>query len=281
MAGALGWNRYGKSRVRVMKVSRDGARHSVRELAVTIGLEGKFEAAHTQGDNSKVLPTDTMKNTVYALAKEDVIATIESFGLRLARHFLAGATHVERARVEIAESVWQRVEAGGKAHPHTFTRMGPETPTCVVDATRAGETVRSGLRELVILKSAQSGFSGFPRDKFTTLKETDDRIMASSVTAEWAHRSAAEDFKGSRTAIRAAMVEAFAGHESKSVQHTLFAMAEAALAACAEITEITLSMPNKHCLLVDLAPLGMTNENEVFLPIEEPYGLIEATVRRG
>ncbi len=282
MGATLGWNRYGKSMVRVMKVHREGvggATHHVRELTVSIGLEGEFTRAHTEGDNAGVLPTDTQKNTVYALAKNDPIASIEAFALLLGRHFVSTVPHVARARVEIVETQWHRMAVKGVAHAHTFQRIGPETPMCLVETDRAGERVTSGLRGMVILKSAQSGFSDFMRDKFTTLKETDDRIMATSVTATWPVAPSA-DFNRERTAIRTALVECFAAHESLSVQQTLYAMGEAALAASKAIAEITLSMPNKHCLLVDLSPFGMDNPNEVFLPIDEPHGLIEATVKR-
>ncbi len=299
MPASLAWNRYGKSLVRVMKVTRTGPRHDLRELSVNIGLEGEFTTAHTQGDNSGVLPTDTMKNTVYALAKTDPIASIESFGLLLARHFVSTVPHVTRARVEITETTWHRIEAHGAPHNHTFQRIGPETPTCIIESSGASlhrahardesanlvvgpterDLVTSGLRGLVILKSAQSGFSGFMRDAFTTLKETDDRIMATSVTSTWP-LAATADFNSARRAVRAALIDTFAAHESLSVQQTLYAMAEAALGACPAIPEITLSLPNKHCLLVDLAPFGMTNPNEIFLPIDEPHGLIEATIRR-
>lgn len=279
MPASLGWNRYGKSLVRVMKVSREGPRHSVRELSVNIGLEGEFTTAHTLGDNSGVLPTDTMKNTVYALAKTDPIDSIELFALLLGRHFVSTVPHVNSARIEIIETAWQRIESQGSPHNHTFQRIGPETPTCIIESARGGERVTAGLRGLVLLKSAQSGFSAFMRDKFTTLKETDDRIMATSVTATWPLASSS-DFNASRRAIRTALVDAFAAHDSRSVQETLYAMGEAALMACPEIPEITLSLPNKHCLLVDLSPFEMTNANEVFLPIDEPHGLIEATIKR-
>ena len=279
MSAKLGWNRYGKSLVRVMKVKREGATHHVRELTVNIGLEGEFTTAHTVGDNSGVLPTDTMKNTVNALARTDPIDSIESFGLVLARHFLATVPHLSRSRVEITETQWHRVAVDGVPHAHTFQRIGPETPTCLVEADRSAERITSGLRGMVILKTTQSGFSGFMRDKFTSLKETDDRLMGTSVTATWPV-AGKTDFNAARAAIRKALLESFVAHDSLSVQHTLYFMAEAALTACPAIGEITLSMPNKHYLLIDLSPLGLPNANEVFLPIDEPHGLIEATVKR-
>ncbi len=277
----LAWNRYGKSCVRVMKLRRSPSGDALRELTVDIALEGDFESAHTQGDNAAVLPTDTMKNTVYALAQQDPIETIESFALRLARHFLSAAPSASTARIDIAETAWRPLDVPGDSRHHAFSRSADETPTCSAEAPRGKpESVRSGLRNLVILKTARSGFSHFLRDQFTTLKETDDRLLGTSLTATWPLRSAQEDFAQARAQVRSALLEAFAAHDSKSVQHTLFAMAQRALAACPAAPEITLTMPNKHCLLVDLSPFGLTNDNEIFLPIDEPHGLIEATLRR-
>lgn len=277
MTASLGWNRYGKSRVRVMKVDRSQAQHRVRELTVGIGLEGAFESAHTMGDNSDVLPTDTMKNTVYALARQDDISTIETFALRLARHFLATASHIERAIVEIHERFWSPM---GKSGDNAFLHIGPETPTCTIDARRNRESVVSGLTDMLILKTSESGFSDFLRDQYTTLKETDDRLLGTSLTARWSVASVDADFASVRDTARGALLDTFIAHESLSVQHTLYAMGQAAINTCDAIDEITLSMPNKHNLLVDLSPFELTNDNNVFLPIDEPFGLIEATIRR-
>ncbi len=279
MAASLGWNRYGKSRVRVLKVFRDGAKHSVRELTVKIGLEGDFDAAHTKADNTGVLPTDTMKNTVYALAKDHPMSSIEAFALHLGRHFVSTSKHIAEAHIDISQVQWERMEVGGVAHDHSFQRVGPETATCAAVVGREGARITSGIDDWMILKTTQSGFSDFMRDKFTTLKDADDRLFGTSVTATWALGTDA-DFNDARCAIRKALLETFAKHDSLSVQHTLFAMGEAALGACASIDAIDLAMPNNHNLLVDLSPFGMPNDNEIFLPIDEPHGMIEATVRR-
>lgn len=281
----LAGNSYGKSRVRMVKVSRDARskRHTVRELSVDIALEGDFEAIHTRGDNSRCLPTDTMKNTVYALGKDHSIDTIESFATHLARHFVDRNPQVSAARVRISEVRWDRVAVRGREHPHCFIKGSEERQTCTLTLARTGMTLTSGLEGLVILKSTDSAFTGYIHDEYTTLPEADDRILATSVTAHWLYgnpRSARLDPARCRDSIRLAMIEAFAGHKSESVQHTLHAMGGAALRACRAIDTIRISMPNKHCLLVNLAPFGLENNNEVFLPIDEPHGLIEAAIER-
>lgn len=273
-------NSYGKSRVRVLKVSRENGRHDIRELTVDIALSGDFEDVHTRGDNAKCLPTDTMKNTVYAMAKDDPIDSIESFAERLAAHFVGTHRPASEAKVNIASIPWDRADIGGKAHPHCYTRGSDERALCEVTLRRGGEPrVRSGLSGLVILKSADSAFSGFPRDRYTTLKETEDRVFCTSISAWWAVGTEA-DHNSVRASVRDAMIEMFAGHKSKSVQHTLYAMGEAVLARCESVQSISMSMPNKHYLLVDMTPIGIQNQNEVFVPTDEPHGLIEATVER-
>jgi urate oxidase len=282
---ALGENSYGKSRIRLMKVSRSGMRHIISELSVDIALEGDFDAVHTRGDNSNCLPTDTMKNTVYALGKSHPIETIESFGLHLGRHFVSRNQQVDGARVAISQIAWDRVQIGGREHPHCFTKGSDERQTCEVAIDEQGADIVSGIHGLVILKSTDSAFSGYLKDEFTTLPETRDRIMCTSITADWLYtdeavRSDKPDFALWRAAIRKALIAAFAGHKSESVQQTLFAMGESALAACKQIERIRLSLPNKHCLLVNLKPFGLDNDNEIFVPTDEPHGLIEATIER-
>ena len=279
MTARLGPNSYGKSRVRMVKVSRDGARHTVRELSVDVALEGDFEAIHCRGDNSKCLPTDTMKNTVYALGKDHPIKTIESFAVDLGEHFVSQNPQVTAARVHVEEAAWDRVRFDGKDHPHCFMKGSGERSVCEGTVTQRGASVASGLEDLVILKSADSGFAGYIKDKYTTLPETDDRICATSVSARWEYTDEA-DWDAARAAVRGALIETFAGHKSRSVQETLFAMGEGALNACAAVARIRLSLPNKHCLLVNLKPFGLDNRNEIFVPTDEPHGLIEATIVR-
>lgn len=290
----LSWNRYGKSEVRLVKVRRTRDPHEIVDLTIAIQLEGAFEPVYTEGDNSACIATDTMKNTVYALARHDPIEHAEAFAWRLADHFAAKPA-VSRARVSTVEHRWERLSVGGRPHPHAFVQPGGERWTAVVtkDATKdaakdvtsdaatdadAAQVV-SGLENLVVLKTTDSAFAGFPRDEFTTLPETRDRILATSVAAAWTYRRGTTDF-AARHRIRAALVETFAAHHSQSVQHTLHAMGQAALEACADATSITLTMPNRHHLLVNLEPFGLDNPNEIFVATEQPYGLIEATVTR-
>ena len=278
MDAVLSWNRYGKSRVRLVKLRRASERHDIVDLTIDVQLEGAFEAVYVDGDNRSCLPTDTMKNTVYAIARNDPIDHVETFAIRLAEHFGA-KPGVSRTRISAAELRWDRLLAGSRPHPHAFVQAGGEQWTAVVTRDADGVRVTSGLTNLVVLKTTDSAFAGFPRDQYTTLPETRDRILATSVTAAWTYRPGAAEF-AARDRIRAALLDAFAVHTSESVQHTLHAMAEAALAACADVIDITLTMPNRHHVLADLAPFGLDNPNEIFVATDQPYGLIEATVTR-
>jgi urate oxidase len=282
MSPQLVWNRYGKSRVRLVKVRRehvDGRDpHEIVDLTIDVQLEGAFEAVYVEGDNGPCVATDTMKNTVYALARQDPIAHVETFARRLADHFFAKPA-VSRARISASEHRWDRLSAGGRPHPHAFVQPGGEQWTTVVTRDQRGADIVSGLTNLVVLKTTDSGFSGFPRDEYTTLPETEDRILATSITASWTYRQGTTEF-AARDRIRRALVETFAAHASRSLQQTMYAMGEAALAACADLTDITLTLPNRHHLLVDLAPFGLDNPNEIFVATDQPFGLIEATIRR-
>ena len=269
-------DRYGKARVRLMTLKREDGRHEIRELMVQMLLEGDFESSYKAGDNSKVLPTDTMKNTVYALAKREGVGSIEDFAQILARHFLANNPQVMRVRVKIAEGLWSRI-AG---HASTFQRSGAEKRTSRVRSSRDGHVVESGISGLTILKSADSGFKGFQKDPFTTLQETSDRIFATQMRATWRYGEAPPDFDETWQAVRETMLDVFARHDSRSVQHTLYAMGEQVLKHFANIKEVHIVMPNKHCLLVDLARFGMENANEIFVPTDEPHGYIEARLGR-
>jgi urate oxidase len=275
----LGDNGYGKQRVRIMQVTRHADRHDVKELTLGIRLEGDFETAHTQGDNSKVLPTDTMKNTVYALAKQKRMESPEEFSLRLADHFLTKHAQVSRARIEASETLWTRFTSGKKPHPHTFTRSGDEKHTAQVIATRKEKIVQAGIKGLIVLKTTDSAFEGFLRDQFTTLREDRNRILATVVRAAWTYRSGKVEFESTWHGVRQTLLESFADHDSKSLQQTLYAMGEAVLEKFPVIREMHLSLPNKHYNLVDLSPFQMENPKELFLPTDEPHGLIEATIR--
>lgn len=289
MSGRLTDNTYGKGRVRLVKVRRIGAQgagagkggvHDVVDLSVQVMLRGDYEATYLSGDNAGVTPTDTMKNTVYALAREHTIDTIESFAAHLASYFVREKTRVTRATVSIAQNPWDRIGTDHGPHEHAFVRGSAERQLVTAAADRRGTEIECGLDGLVVLKTTDSGFTGYERDRFTTLKETDDRIFATSVTASWSYSTPPSDYGAARSAVRRAIIQEFAAHHSLSVQQTLLAIGRRVLAECAHVRTITLKMPNKHCLLVDLSPFGMTNPNEVFVPVDEPHGQIEGTVER-
>jgi urate oxidase len=276
----LGDNAYGKSRVRLVKVNRREGRHELRDLAVAIRLEGEFEEAHVRGDNRDVLPTDTMKNTVYALARQVEIDAIEDFARALATHFLPDNPAVNRARVTVREHTWHRVPVRGRPHPHAFIRGSDEVDLATVTADSDGARVESGIDELRVLKTTGSGFEGFPRDRYTTLRDTSDRVLATAMRVRWTYGLTEISYSECRARARDAMLETFADHESRSVQHTAYTMGEAVLERCPEIDAVAFSLPNKHHLLMDLTPFGLDNPNEIFVATDEPYGLIEAIVRR-
>lgn len=276
----LGDNRYGKAETRLLRVIRGDDRHEIRDLSVSITLAGDFEAVHIRGDNSNVLPTDTQKNTVYAFVKEAPVGEIEDFALRLARHFVRTCEPVRQARVHVEEYPWAHVQVDGAPHPHTFLRTSSERRLTAVTCESEEASAVSGLADLVVLRSAGSEFWGFARDRYTTLEETHDRILATAVTAQWRFSTLNVRWAESFAEARQALLEGFALHRSLSLQQTLFQMARAVLEARPEIAEVRLEMPNKHHFAVDLAPFGLTNDNEVFYVADRPYGLIEATVRR-
>ncbi len=280
MPGVLTEHSYGKSRIRLTKVTRLADRHEVRELVIDIQLKGDFAGSYTSGDNRMIIPTDTMKNVAYALAKEHSLESIEDFGAVLASHFLANHPHVETATVEIAEQPLERIRVGGRAHPHAFAGKTSESDTSTVHGSRGGLRVVSGIDDLFLLKSTASAFCGFLRDRYTTLKDAPDRIMATMLSARWIYSDAGADWNEARLKIRRALLETFAEHQSLSVQQTLYAMGAAALAGSPEIVSITLTMPNKHRILVDLEPFGLENANEVFIATDEPYGIITGTLKR-
>jgi urate oxidase len=277
----LGENRYGKSRVRLSRITRLSDRHEFNEWTVHVMLYGDFDASYTQADNSRVLPTDTMKNTVYYVARGSKATTIEAFACELGDYFLSNQPQVAKVSIEVKEKSWQRMIVDGAPEATTFKLGGPELQTAHAERERSGAwAVASGVDGLTILKTTKSAFTGYIKDKLTTLKPATDRIFGTRATVTWEYAVAAPDYAAMRARILEALLKEFAGHNSMSVQHTLFDMGEAALAAAPEIARIHLSMPNLHHLLADLSPFGLDNPNHVFVPIDEPHGTIEATVER-
>ena len=285
MAIVLGPNRYGKAESRVVRIYRDTPRHEIRDLNVSTALRGRFEAAHTHGDQSAVLPTDSQKQTVYAYAKTKAWNAIEEYALTLARHFVDDIAPVHSARVEIEQFGWERVLVDGAEHDHTWVRRGPEVRTAAVTVAGSGEDQRTwivgGIKDLTILKSTGSEFHGFLKDPYTVLEPTTDRVMATSLDAGWrfvSNGSLDVDWDAAYATIRQALVETFASLHSLALQQTLYAMGRAALEACPFLAEIRLSAPNKHHFVYDLARFGIENNGEVFHADDRPYGLIQATV---
>lgn len=288
MAIILRDHQYGKAETHLVRVMRDTARHEIRDLNVTTALRGPFDEAYLSGDQSLVLPTDTQKNTAYAFAKSQGIASPEQYGLALARHFVNDVDPVAAARIEIEEFAWQRAVVDGVEHDHSWTRVGPEVRTAAVTVEADGAEpvvahVVSGLKDLVILKSTGSEFHDFLVDEYTTLEPTTDRVMATSLTARWRIDPGsvdALDWEGLYPAVKQILIREFATLQSLALQQTLWHMGRAVLEAVPEIVEIRLVAPNKHHFAVDLAPFGLENANEVFHADDRPYGLIEATIAR-
>jgi urate oxidase len=274
-------NRYGKHKVRVVKVTREDGVHTVREWSVNVLIQGDYDDAFRTGSNSDILPTDTMKNTVYSIARRSNATCIEGFAKDLISHFLTNYGHADAVSVDISEKPWTHLEVQGKPHPTSFQQSSGELQTTSVAGSRSGGVqVTSGLSSLIILKTADSAFEGYIKDPLTTLRETSDRLFGTDVTASWSYTANDLPFAQLREQIRASLLATFANHKSLSVQHTLFAMTEAVLAQVPSVSDIKLTMPNKHCLLIDLSPFGQDNPNEIFVPTDEPHGYIEARVTR-
>ncbi len=271
---------YGKARVRVLKVFRNGPQHSVKELGVQVMLQGAFDASYTKADNRLVVATDSIKNTINVFAKRELGADSEVFGLVLGEHFLKTYEHVSRVEVTLTEHCWGRINVKGRPHAHSFSEKGAARPFAKIICTRNESVVESGIEELFILKSTASGFENFLRDEFTTLPETNDRIFATKLKAVWTFKRKPKNYAKTNSKILDAMLAVFAKNFSPSVQVTLFQMGEAALKTAPEISKVHIAMPNKHCLLINLKPFGLENKNELFVPTDEPHGQIEGTVAR-
>jgi urate oxidase len=274
MPVTLADNEYGKSRIRLAKVTRHGDHHDFKDLTVGVHLRGDFEAAHLEGNNRLILPTDTMKNTVYALAKDHPLEQIEDFALHLASYFLTNNPQVTDVRIEIAEHPWSRYQR------YSFVKGSGERRLTWITANRAGVSIESGIGDLTVLKTTGSGFVGYIKDRFTTLKETTDRIFATVIQARWRYRDRDVPFNTCWQGVRQTILDTFAEHDSLSVQQTAYETGRQALENFEQIEQIHLSLPNRHHLLMDLSPFGMENPNEIFIPTEEPHGLIEVTCHR-
>jgi urate oxidase len=280
----LAAHQYGKAETRVVRIRRDTAQHQIRDMNVSTCLRGEFADAYLRGDQASVLPTDSQKNTAYAFALEHGAADIETYALALGRHFVTEVEPVRGARVDVDEYLWERIRVAGGDHPHAFIRAGQEARTTSVTVEGCGPEqqvwVLSGLRDLVLLKSTGSEFAGFLHDRYTTLADTHDRVLATSLTACWRHVRPEGDWDAQHASIRAVLIEQFATVHSRALQQSLWEMGRAVLASHPEVAEIRLSAPNKHHYLVDLSPFGLVNQGEVFHADDRPYGLIQCAVQR-
>jgi urate oxidase len=281
----LAANRYGKSRVRVMRLTKHEQHHDLEEWTVQLLLSGDFETAHTVGDNSQILPTDTMKNTIYVVAHETKATSIEGYAQELVDYILTRNPQVSEAECIVQSHLWKRMTVDGQPHPTAFMHGSNEVQTTRVSREQnAAFEITSGLDGLFVLKTAQSGFVGYIKDSLTTLPETTDRLFGTVVKAEWTYTatglSSTIDFNKVRTHLREIMLSTFAKHDSLSVQQTLYAMGEAALAHTDLISSVYMLMPNKHNLLIDLKRFDRDNPNHIFVPTDEPHGTIEATIVR-
>jgi urate oxidase len=278
---AVAENKYGKSRVRLVQVKRRAGWHDLREWAVEVLLQGDFDSCFLEGDNSKILPTDTMKNTVYSLARNSVAECMEEFAKELIEFLLARNPQVSAAEVSISEKAWEHLQSRGKPDPTTFVQASGEIQTTKATRTQSSDfSIISGFENLVIMKTSGSAFEGYIQDSLTTLPPAKDRLLGTAVTANWNYARANVAFSSLRAKIREILLDQFAGHASKSVQHTLYAMGKAVLESVNEVEDIELAMPNKHCLLVDLSRFGQDNPNEIFVPVDEPHGNIQAHLHR-
>ncbi len=274
-------NKYGKSRVRLVKVRRKAGQHDLREWMVEILLRGDFDSCFVEGDNSKILPTDTMKNTLYSLARDSASECLEDFAKELVEFFLEHNPQVSEAEVTISEKAWEHLQCGGQAQPTTFIQARGELQTTKVGRSQKGTlSVTSGFENLVIMKTSGSKFEGYIQDSLTTLPPSKDRLLGTVLSARWAYTPTVVDFEPVRSEVREILLTVFAEHQSQSVQHTLYAMGKSVLENLPAVEDIELNMPNKHCLLVDLSHFGQDNPNEIFVPVDEPHGNIQARLRR-
>jgi urate oxidase len=281
MAAELTSNAYGKSQVRLVAVRRGAQRHELADLTVDVRFTGDYESAYRDGDNANVYPTDSMKNSVYALARRHGVGEIERFAASLAEHYLSRPTPPAGVEVTIRERPWSRIEIEGRPHGHAFVAGGGERRVARATRDAGGERCEAGVEGLVVLRTTGSAFAGFPRDEYTTLAETDDRILATAIDATWRYGEPLERYDVAYAAARRTLLATFAEHASLSVQHTLHALGEAVLDGVPEIAAIHLRLPNLHHWRVDLAPFALDNPDQIYVATSEPFGVIEGTLRRG
>jgi urate oxidase len=273
-------NSYGEANVRLLRLARQQGRHDVKDLALTIRFEGDFQAAYAAGDNRKIVPGDTIKNTVYALARQHSMETAEDFALHVIDHFLTYNPQIATVRIESTENVWTRMPHGAKPHPSAFIGAAGEQRTATLTATRERTSIRPGIQDLVLMKTSDVSFENFLRDPYTTVSADSNRILCATIKADWLYANEEIEFAPVWHGVRQMLLEAFAEHHSKSLQHTLYAMGQAVLNNFNNVEEIRLASVEKHLSQVDLSPLGMDNLGTVYLPLNEPEGRAEVTLSK-
>lgn len=267
----LGENHYGESRVRLVKIVRQSDRHDVKEISVDVSFEGSFEAVYKEGDNGALLPGDIIKNTIHTLASQAGLESVEEFGMRLGAHFLSNNPEVSRVRADLAEYSWDRMDAGGRPQRFAFVKAGNEKHTARIQVTRDGAKAESGVEGLNVLKTSGSA---------PAVAETQDRLLGAAICARWNYTSLDISYGPAWHGVRQIILDTFAEHDGKSMQHTLYAIGENVLEQCDEIDEIHLSLSHKQFLPAGLEPFALPNRNEVLIPVDEPYGLIQATLKK-
>ncbi|XP_022094694.1 uricase-like [Acanthaster planci] len=278
---------HGKHGVRVMQHRRQGDIHSIKEFTVKTKLGLATRKEYTNSDNSDVIPTDSQKNTVYALAKSKGITTPEQFALDLCQHFKGKYDQVQWAEVTVEEAPWRRLNQSGKEHAHAFIQTLEAKRYCVVQQERKGPpVVWGGLSDLKILKTTQSGFAGYVHDEYTSLPETDDRIVCSSVDGKWRYSDIeGMDFDETWEMCKTAILDEFAGPPNSgtfsfSIQEILFQCTQRMMNKVAEVDQIELDMPNIHYVFADLEKIGLENDGEIIMPTSDPHGIIRVAVSR-
>ncbi|RKQ33715.1 factor-independent urate hydroxylase [Kocuria tytonis] len=272
----LGKNQYGKAENHVVRIHRDTDRHVIRDLVVTSQLRGDFDAVHTRGDNGHCVPTDTQKNTVFAFVQKYGVNSPEELLLKLSEHFTSEFEWVTGGRWAADEHAWDRIND----NDHCFVQNKQEVRTAVLVTGGGKSTVISGFRDLTVLKSTESGFQGYPKDRYTTLPETTDRIMSTDVATRWRYNTTDVDYDAVYADVKKIILDKFTDHYSRALQETLYLMGKAVIETHPEIDEIKFSCPNKHHFVYDLAFCDMANDNETHYAADRPFGLIEATVQR-
>jgi len=276
----LGASSQGESRLRMLRIVRRGDRHDARDLTVSIRFEGDFTTAYLEGRSSGIIPGETLKTFVYKTAREHAGAEIEVLGLALCRRVLETHRQVSRVRIEIAEQPWTRMDVGAKPQGQAFLLGGPEQRTVAVTSNGTKTAVVSGIDQLVLMRT--SGF--LPRRPAPRADDgLDDAVQAllvGGLTAKWTYTNADVTFGPYRQGVRAAITETFAMHAARSVQHTLYAIADVVLATYEEILDVTLAMHERPYRPADLFSADLENPDELFVAAEEPLGVVEVTVER-